>query len=112
MPMKSGAMKSTSSKRALWVVVSFALGSLSLGCSETVEQCLGLEDPNAACPTAEEAEDMWRGTETCSDPVVVVRKVVGEPERSEVKDTGVLLTPISCCYEVVGRAKEGEACVE
>ena len=81
------------------------------GCSETVEQCLGLEDANAACPTAEEAEDMWRGTDTCTDPVIVVRKVVGEAERTEVHDTGVLLTPISCCYEVIGRAKQGEACV-
>jgi hypothetical protein len=87
---------------------SFATPALGTGCREEVTECIHLDDPEAECPTQDEATDRLRGQETCSSPVVVVRRATSEAERYESGDTGWGGT--QCCYEVVGRARQGQSC--
>ena len=81
---------------------------LGTGCREEASECIGFDDPEAECPTQDEATDLLRGEETCSSPVVVVREATSEAARYESADTG--WGGVRCCYEVVGRAKAGQSC--
>ncbi len=87
-----------------------AVAALLPGCGTAeVEACVALEPGTESCPTVEEAEADLVGSETCTDPVVVVRSVDG-PGEFVGGDTGSGGLGDQCCYPVSGRAKTGQAC--
>jgi hypothetical protein len=88
---------------------SIATIALGAGCREEATSCIWLDDPEAECPTQDQATEQLKGQETCTTPMTVVRKATSEAERHESSgDTG--WGGVQCCYEVVGRSKPGTSC--